>query len=368
MKPDTITRRQLYKLLWCALLSPGAELLPAATLGAGRGAWLSTLWALPVFVGAGWLLWTLSRGAGLAGRLAALGWGGKGLLVVCMLWGEVLLALRLRLWSGRMVAAGTQEGPLWLVLAVAAGLTLWLGSKKRAAAARAAELFLLTVGLGGAAVLALSAGQCQAVRLLPLTGDELVGSLGAALPACGVLGYGTFAAFLLHHVEQGGSGRTWPVWAAGICGGLTVLQLVTIGVFGPILAGRLTSPFFALAKSVGVEGAFQRVESLVSALWLFADLALSVLLVLALEEMAAALLPERRRGAVAAAVVLPAAAAALAAFPDAAAVEIFSRGAALWGNLILGGVLPLALFLRWKGREAHISCGQDGESDGISGG
>lgn len=52
---------------------------------------------------------------------------------------------------------------------------------------------------------------------------------------------------------------------------LTLAQGVILGSLGPVLAGRLDSPFLALAKSVGVEGAFQRVESVVAALWVTAD-------------------------------------------------------------------------------------------------
>lgn len=41
---------------------------------------------------------------------------------------------------------------------------------------------------------------------------------------------------------------------------------------------RMDTPFFMMVKGVGVEGAFGRVESVVIALWVLADLALLTLL------------------------------------------------------------------------------------------
>ena len=60
-------------------------------------------------------------------------------------------------------------------------------------------------------------------------------------------------------------------------------------------------PFFALAKSVGVEGAFQRVESVVAALWTFSDLAIAGLLCFAMRAQWREIGPagtERKGGAV----------------------------------------------------------------------
>ena len=110
----------------------------------------------------------------------------------------------------------------------------------------------------------------------------------AALPAPGVLGWGVFAAFLLGRVGARQRGRAGTGWSGawGACLLLRWRQVVILGNLGPALAGRLDNPFFALAKSVGVEGAFQRVESMVSALWTFADLALGGVLLFALRAMA----------------------------------------------------------------------------------
>src|SRR5699024_8850942 len=116
------------------------------------------------------------------------------------------------------------------------------------------------------------------------------------VPLLGVLGYGVFAAFLLGDTEPSPRrGRDWTLWAGGGCLLLGAEQAVVIGNLGPQLAQRLDSPFFALAKSVGVEGAFQRVESIIAALWTFADLALLGVLAFALWKMAEQLFPKAKQ-------------------------------------------------------------------------
>ena len=66
---------------------------------------------------------------------------------------------------------------------------------------------------------------------------------------------------------------------------LALTQGVILANLGPGLVREVDVPFFALAKSVGVEGAFQRAESAVAALWIFADLVLAGLVVSAQRQL-----------------------------------------------------------------------------------
>jgi hypothetical protein len=69
-------------------------------------------------------------------------------------------------------------------------------------------------------------------------------------------------------------------------------QVVMLGVYGPELTARLDSPFFQLAKGVAVEGAFQRVESVVAAVWTFSDLILLGGILLAVRNIGGVLWPD----------------------------------------------------------------------------
>ena len=336
-------------------MAPAAELLPAVTLPiAGRGAWLSALAALPVLLLLGWGLGRLGlRHGGLAG---AIRWGlgpvlGRLVLLLYFIWGELLLALRLRLCAQRLIASGERDGSLWFFLPAAALLVLWMARGKLPAFARAGQVFLAVLLTAAGAVLLLSLPQVRGEHLLPLWWGDALPVLRSTVPLLGVLGYGVFAAFLLGDTEPSPRrGRDWVLWAGGGCLLLGAEQAVVIGNLGPELARRLNSPFFALAKSVGVEGAFQRVESIIAALWTFADFTLLGTLAFALWKIGAALFPKAGQKTAVTAALVPGAVLGIAAFPEGVQAAAFGREAALWGNLILGLAVPAAVFLAAWGR------------------
>ena len=113
MDKDCISQTQLCALLWAGLMAPAAELLPAVTLpAAGRSAWLSALAAFPVLLLLGRVLAKLGmRPGGLAGSIRqGLGaFAGSGVLLLYLIWGELLLALRLRLCAQRLLASGERS-------------------------------------------------------------------------------------------------------------------------------------------------------------------------------------------------------------------------------------------------------------------
>ena len=287
----------------------------------------------------GWMLAKVSRcSGGLAGAVRqALGPVlGRLALAAFLLWGELLLALRLRLCAQRLIASGERDGSLWFFLPAAALLTLWMARGKLAAFARAGQVFLAVLLTAAGAVLALSLFQSRPEHLLPLWRGDVVPVHRAAVP-------------LLGDTEPA-QRRDWLLWGGGGCLLLALEQAVVIGNLGPELAQRLSSPFFALAKSVGVEGAFQRVESIIAALWTFADFTLLGTLAFALWKIGAALFPKAGQKPAVTAALVPGAVLGIAAFPEGVQAAAFGREAALWGNLILGLAVPAAVFLAAWGR------------------
>ena len=100
-----------------------------------------------------------------------------------------------------------------------------------------------------------------------------------------------------------------------------------------------------MVKGIGIEGTFQRVESVILALWVLFDLALLALLTWACSRMACTILPVRERKWTVLPLVLLALAGALWLFPDAFFLNRTMDRLALWGNLIAGFFVPLLLLL-----------------------
>lgn len=291
MREDRISRTQLMALLWAGTLAPAAELLPEAVLPvAGRSAWLVPAAAGAVLWLVGGLLGRWSGGRGGA-RLLREGLGpvlGRLAILIYMVWGEVLLGLRLSLCARRLLAAGYRDGSLWFFVTVLAALTAWIGTGRLSAFARAGQLFLTVLLTVAAAVLVLSVSRVEVERILPLWWDDVPQLAAGTVPAAGVLGWGLFLLFLTGSVEEKRERRGWhwTLWWLGGCLLLTAAQAVIQGNLGVELARRLDAPFFALAKSVGIRGAFQRIESVVAAAWVLSDLAMAGVLVFALRAMA----------------------------------------------------------------------------------
>lgn len=353
MEKDQISMRQMMVLLFTALLSPAIRVLPARTAErAGALGWTSTLLALPVLLALCGILSALFRdtpeGTGLGERFQEiLGRPlGKGLVALYLLWGLLLLCANTRLFGLRFLSTSYRNAPLGMFIAVLAGLIVWITRKKLAAFARAAEIFYLALALilGGALLFGLSHVELE--NLFPVGSEELKGVIPAAEPALAMLGYGIFAAFLGGNVTRRPENRGRSMrWAGALCLALTLLQAVCLGNFSPRLAQRMDTPFFMMVKGIGVRGAFERIESLVIALWVLSDLAFLGLLAFSCCAMAQTLFGLRDRRSAALPVGGIALAGALLLFPNAFALAEWMERTVYPGNLLLGFLAPLALLL-----------------------
>lgn len=368
MSDDRISLRQLLTLTFAALLSPAVQVLPGLTARrAGAAGWLAALLALPALLLLCWGLRTLCRGGGEEGGLAGAARrllgpaAGRGLCLIYLLWGVWLLAANARQAARRFLTISYRNGPMLLFLFVLLGVAFWLARKPVRALARAGEVFFLTLSVGLALSLGLGAFQIEAVNLLPVWLEDLPAAGGAALPVLGLLGYTVFAACLGGHViPQEHSRRTLRRWAAGLCLTLTGIQVVCLGSFGPGLAGRMDTPFYMMVRGVGFEGTFQRIESVIIALWALSDLALLALLICACGLLAQTVFGIKRRSAAVIPVTLLAAAGAVGLFPNAFGLDRALEGPALWGGLLLGFAVPLLMAAGIAGKERRTggtSCG-----------
>ena len=334
MPDDRISLRQLLALLFAALLAPAIGVLPSQTAAlAGEAGWLSALAALPVLLGLCWVLFALLRPAG----------EGAGLAQVTE---TVLGRGNARLFALRFLSTSYRNAPLGLFLLTLLGLTLWLVRKPVRVLARTGEVFYLALAIGLGFSLILGVLQVEPRHILPLWTEDLPGVLSAAVPVLGLFGYVVFAAFLGGNVTRGeGDRRRALWWAAAFCLVLTALQLVCLGNFGPGLTARMDTPFFMMVKGIGIEGTFQRVESVIIALWVFSDLALLNLLAGSCSVLAQSVFSLKERKHAVLPLLLLALAGAWFLFPDAFSLERWMEGPARIGSLLFGFVIPVLLLL-----------------------
>ena len=351
MERDTLSFSQWMALLLGALLGPAIELLPGSAAQAGIvGAALSAV-GIALFGAAGILVGYLASDGGL---LRAIGksfgsWGGKAVLLLYLIWGELLLALRLRLAAQRMMDGGERDGAVWFFIVVLAVLAWWMGKGSLGALGRTAQLFFLGLAVAGAAVLAVSLFQVEPGNLLTSWKDA--GATELVWPGIQVAGYGSFAMFL-YQPSGKKDGRSWLralVWAWFV---VTVAQIIIVGRFGPALTQELESPFLQLAKSIGVKGAFQRVESIVGALWMFSDLLLLALLLCGVKRIGTEIITKGSELALTTVQIVVAVVLAVACFGVKISAKEVEDQLIPVGNIILGIVVPAfaCILLRRKGK------------------
>ena len=338
MKQEGLTARQWGALLWTAALSPAAELFPAVGLArAGRGVWLTPLASGLILLP---LLWVVRQWDGKPpSRVTAL---------ACGVWMEVLLVLRLTLCARRMLRSGERDGAVWFFLLTLTALALWMGGGKLSALGRAGQIYLVVLLGAAALVLGLSLPGVRADRVFPLWIGDAGPVLLTALSGAGSLCWAVLPMLFLPVSKK--SGRSGMLWVGGGCVLLTLAQLIIVGNLGVGLCARSESAFFALTKSVGVEGAFQRVESVVAALWMLSDLVLTVILARAIGICGERVWPKLEQEGTGSLALLAAAGIALWGTRWGASVTEWNRDWVWIGNLgaFLMGIIEICIVKRTK--------------------
>lgn len=333
-----------------ALIPVMLSLLGSLCRQAGRLAWLAPVIALPAGLGLCWV-WKKFGGKSLPQMLErSFGrWGGRLGELVYLLWGLFLLSVSARRYAGRLLTAASGENARWLYLAAALGFALWLGREDGRVFLRAGRLFFGAVAAALLLAVVLTLPALDWRNLFPPAGTDWRGLPRAALAVLALAGYGVYGLCLPGEEREG----RWP-WAVLGCGGFALLLAVTLGAFGPVLAGRMEEPFLLLLEGAAAPGVFWRGEAALAAVLLLADVVLLALLTRGCGALWRGLLPKwRGRG-----LWLPVAAAFW--WAGARPAEPAGEGLLLWGGLLLGGVVP-ALAVLTEGvlkteKKGAISC------------
>jgi hypothetical protein len=279
---NQISLREYLVVLFVAVLSPLVKIVPtrqAQTVG--TGGWLTMLVVLvPILV----LVWVISKvGRSLPERVGlgevlclCTGQGiGKALCVCYGVWFTLRATIGLRLCAERFVSTLYPDTAIDIFLLVTAALEWWLGRKKLPVMARTAQVFFYAVSLTVGIVLIMGISDVHLYNVFPFWTESIPKLAESCVPVLGIVGIGVGSLFLFGQVTDRRGGLKLTIgWAVGLCLLLTALAFVVMGSFGASMVERMQIPFFNLAKEVQIEGAIERLEALVVAMWVFTDVIL----------------------------------------------------------------------------------------------
>lgn len=288
MTDQKISLGQGMTVLFLALLPLGTESIPPSLWQAGAAAWLCPLLAGGVVIGVAALL---SRkpvlGRGDLGEQMAKRWGrrtGRVLAALFFLWGLYVTAAHAARIGGRL-ADGLRASPV-LLTAVVLVLAGWLVSGGVPAFARSCEIFVLAVGFGLGLIVLFGIFRLEWTQVLLWDWGELSQVPRGALSTVGMLAVGGYLLFLVGDIRpEKGSRRRVLLRLGTLFVLLAAAMVLVLGLLGAPLAAEIDAPFFQMVSGLGFEGAFQRLEGLVSALWVLGDVVLVGLLLLCLRRL-----------------------------------------------------------------------------------
>lgn len=281
-----ISLNEYLMLLSLGLMPPLLKLIPSQeAMLAGTAGWLAPLMALgPVLAGIALIAAVgkrLPENAGLGEAFCL--WLGKGVgRVLCVVYGVWLLMLAsiaLRFCAERFTSTIYPETGMGLFFLVILGLEWYLGRRKLAVTARAAQIFfymmLTTLGV----VLLLGISSVKSYNIAPVWVEDVPKLVQASVPLNGAMSVAVGWLFLFGEVtERQKGGKRALIWGVWMILAMTALGFVVMGVFGKAMVVRLQIPFFSLSKEVRIGSAVQRVEPLVVTMWVFADVISTALL------------------------------------------------------------------------------------------
>ena len=339
MKP--LTEKQLWTIGSVAALSPMLRVVPETNLrAAGDAGWLSGLAALPILA-----LYALFLRAALRRRRE--GETLEDRLFVPLrrflgLWALFYAGFGLRMSAERFFTAlgvFTAWQPFALLLAALAAAAAGWGAKPLG---RAAQIFLAAVTAALLLALGCAVPQMDWGRLGGISRYNLAPILRGALPTAsvGITALGFLA--LLAPPGVGEDRRRGGAFLLRLSLTAAAISMAAVGVLGAALASRLSHPFFILLRNISLSRAIERIEALISAVWVLPDLM-----------MLAALLILARRLLLLRGKPLPVWVSAAAVFGIAAILSPTAFGLAVWSEKIIpitgagmAAVIPAAALFR----------------------
>ena len=259
-----------------------------------------------------------------------------------LLWGLFLLVINAARCARRLTMA---EGTPVFFSAVVLVLAVWMAAGGLPAFVRTCEIFYLAIAAGLAGIVILGGLRVKPEYVLLFSREEVAQVPTVALFVLGIVSIGLYGLFLAGSVTVRPGDRARVVrWTLIWFLVLALILFLIIGTFGAPLMEITQRPFFQMVSGLGLTGAFQRLEALVSALWMLGDVALLGLLLFGVKRLTAAVSgqPERRWSVVLAGALAFVGGEFLAGKKDL--LQLSEQSLMPLGSLMMGGVLLLVFF------------------------
>jgi hypothetical protein len=279
-----ITTKQAYTLFMLALFSPIIRLTPAmgARLGGGAG-WVSIIISSAVFFGlvvilGGCLgknnadLYSMYKSA--FGKILS-----KIIVLFYAVWAFMLVGFYLRAFAERFAGAIMPGVPKEFFIITLLALVFIILSGRFQSFALMSNLLFYLVLFALLIVFILQIPRMRPENLLPVTYFDTHNIISGVLPTLGIFAYITPLMFLGGEMANNERYKKYGLYSALTLLGVNLMIFaMTVGVFGSALTQKIHQPFLMSVKTVGAQGALERLESLFLLLWVVTDLAIIVML------------------------------------------------------------------------------------------
>ena len=282
---DKVSVKQGMMLVVVGLLSPVIRILPGEmTARGGEASWLGAVFALIPAVLVALMVCDLVKrpGEDLTDAVCQ-AFGTVAGRVICFLlglWVVIWASTLVRFFGEGFLSTSYVGEPVQLFVTLLLVVVFYAAHKRLCVLARAGQIFFWILIVVVVGVFALTAANIDGKNLGPVTGPDLPGALLAAGPFLGVLSGGVCMALLAKDmVQETKSLRSVVLCVVGLAAVTGVLLFITVGNFGVTMLLRLQTPFFMLIKGISIANLFERVESVVIALWMLTDFVLVTMMV-----------------------------------------------------------------------------------------
>lgn len=287
MEQKKLSGGQFGILTFVMMMAPLIHAVPTRIINAGRGSWLLPIPAMLPLILLTWGLFHCLRrmpGESGLGDVYFLAFGNRWGRLCCGLsaaWAMMLMVINLRFYAERYISAVYPETGMLLFYLVMSLFQIWIVKDSFEKLARAGKFFLWGVLITLLVVILFTASKVKLYNIWPVTDSSWLDAGLGALRLSTAIGMVVPAGFLLGKVDWQSKKKESVWWALALMAIMIVVSIGVLGVFGPELTQKLQIPFFALSKEVSITGAAERLESIITAMWMMSDTALLGVLIYA---------------------------------------------------------------------------------------